>query len=142
MRLYVESSAVLAWLLDESAAPPVERALHDAEVVVGSELTVLETERVLVRAVAASVLTPEAAETCRDRLRRASDCWMLMRIHGRILHRAGRPFPVEPVRTLDAIHLASALEARDVVPGLRVLSLDRRIREHARALGIDTVPDD
>ena len=140
--LYAESSAVVAWLLDESVAPTIERAFVAAEAVIASELTLLETERVLVRAETARALTPEQAERCRDRLRLASDHWMLMRIQGRLLERAGRPFPVEPVRTLDAIHLASALQARDAVVSLAILSLDRRIRENALALGIDTTPDD
>ena len=45
-----------------------------------------------------------------------------------VLARAGSPFPVEPVRTLDAIHLATALELATAFPDLRVLSFDRRTR--------------
>jgi hypothetical protein len=59
-----------------------------------------------------------------------------MTVSDEVLRRAGRTFPVEPVRTLDAIHLATALEFTAVYPDLRVLSYDRRIRGNAEALGI------
>jgi hypothetical protein len=47
---------------------------------------------------------------------------------------AGRAFPVEPVRTLDAIHLATA--AALVEPTMViVVSRDSRVRDNAAALG-------
>jgi hypothetical protein len=57
-----------------------------------------------------------------------------------VVERARRPFPTEPVRTLDALHLASALVARAAVSELAVLSLDQRVRENAERLGFETVP--
>ena len=50
------------------------------------------------------------------------------------------PFPGEPIRALDAIHLATALVIRDIYPDLRVLSLDQRVRQNAVALGFEVVP--
>jgi hypothetical protein len=44
------------------------------------------------------------------------------------------------VRTLDAIHLASALMSREVWPELGVLSLDDRVRANASALGYLVLP--
>jgi len=63
-----------------------------------------------------------------------------MRIEGDVVERARRPFPVEPVRTLDAIHLASALLASARVADLGLLSLDERVRAAGRALGLPVVP--
>jgi predicted nucleic acid-binding protein len=52
-----------------------------------------------------------------------------------VLRRAGRPFPIEPIRTLDAIHLATA-ELLGQAPALMtILSRDSRIRDNAKALG-------
>jgi hypothetical protein len=65
---------------------------------------------------------------------------MLLRIGGEVLERARRRFPVEPVRTLDALHLASALAARAAIPGLDLLSLDQRVRDNGAALGFDLLP--
>ena len=53
-----------------------------------------------------------------------------------VLARAGRAFPVEPVRTLDAIHLATALEFLAAFPDLAILALDRRVLANAIALGL------
>lgn len=51
-----------------------------------------------------------------------------------------RPFPIEPLRTLDALHLATALSVR--VPGEVVgfACLDERLRANAAALGFVLLP--
>jgi predicted nucleic acid-binding protein len=52
-----------------------------------------------------------------------------------VLARVGRPFPIEPIRTLDAIHLATA-ELLGQAPALvTILTRDARIRDNAKALG-------
>jgi predicted nucleic acid-binding protein len=66
--------------------------------------------------------------------------WMQLAITESILNRARMPFRGGPVRTLDAIHLASALEARAASASLTVLTLDDRMRRAARALGFEIVP--
>ena len=57
-----------------------------------------------------------------------------------VLDRASRTFPVEPVGTLDAIHLATALEFHAALGSLTMLSLDERIRANAAALGMEVAP--
>ena len=52
-----------------------------------------------------------------------------------ILAHAGRPFPIEPVRTLDAIHLATVAPLGEAPALAIVVSRDRRVRDHATALG-------
>jgi hypothetical protein len=42
---------------------------------------------------------------------------------------------------LDALHLASALTARAAVAGLKVLSLDDRLRASADKLGLPLLPE-
>jgi predicted nucleic acid-binding protein len=63
-----------------------------------------------------------------------------LELDSEILDRARRPFPAEPVRTLDALHLATALRARAIVPELALLSLDERIRRAAGQMGFLVVP--
>ena len=48
---------------------------------------------------------------------------------------AARPFPIEPVRTLDAIHLATIEEIGETPPFITIVTRDRRVRENAKALG-------
>jgi hypothetical protein len=64
----------------------------------------------------------------------------VLRISPEIVDRARQPFPGEPIRTLDAIHLASVLVARGTLPGLELLSLDERIRRAAAPLGLRVCP--
>jgi predicted nucleic acid-binding protein len=54
--------------------------------------------------------------------------------------RARSSFPVEPVRTLDAIHLATAAVFHESLGGLQVLSFDERIRANAQQLGLGVTP--
>jgi predicted nucleic acid-binding protein len=138
--LYAESSAVLGWLLGEPSAGPVRENLASAPLVVVSELTLIECDRVLHRAVALGELAEADAATRRALLARASEHWAVFRLEAEVTERSRRPFPCEPIRTLDAIHLATALVARSLIPGLILLSLDTRVRDSGAALGFKVVP--
>jgi predicted nucleic acid-binding protein len=140
VRFYAESSAVLAWLLGEAEGDEVRRQLAGAEEVYTSILTLVETDRVLIRAQVVGGLKEGDATDRRRALVRASRHWHLLLLHEEILDRARRPFPGEPVRTLDALHLASALAARAAVPGLTILSLDSSIRKTSADLGFEVFP--
>ena len=140
MNLYAESSAVLAWLLDEPTSLAVRRLLDEADVIVASDLTLIECDRVLLRAVALNELTDAEAADRRGHLLAASAHWQVLRIAGEIVDRARGPFPGDPIRTLDAIHLASLLVARSALGGLRLLSLDERVRQAANRLGVAVEP--
>jgi len=141
VNLYAESSAVLAWLLDQEHAKLVADTLAEAELVIASDLTLIECDRVLIRAVALEELDESDAVQRQARLNVVSTRWTLLAVDEEIIERARRPFPVEPVRTLDAIHLASALTARKAMPDLAMLSLDDRIRMAAGRIGFQLVPN-
>jgi len=68
--------------------------------------------------------------------------WTLLGLDEEIIERARRPFPAEPIRALDAIHLASAVIARKAVSDLAVLTLDGRVRTPAHRLGFPLIPTD
>ena len=140
MILYAESSAVLAWLLDESVGPAIRKHLASSEIIIASDLTLIECDRVMIRAAGLVEITEADAADRRAHLTTAAAHWNVLRISGDIVDRARQPFPGDPVRTLDAIHLASALVARSAVPGLEVLSLDDRVRDNARLLGFTVLP--
>jgi predicted nucleic acid-binding protein len=139
--VYAESSAVLAWLLDEPDGPAVRDRLTKADVVVASDLTLIECDRVLIRAAVVGELTEADAADRRAHLVTAAAHWNVLRISGEIVDRARQLFPGDPIRTLDAIHLASALVARSAAPGLELLSLDDRIRTAAKKLGLPLQPE-
>jgi len=130
----------VSWLLGEPPSTRVREILGAAELVVASDLTLIECDRVLIRATTMAALTESAAADCRAWLRRASDHWTILSLDAEIVERGRRPFPGEPIRTLDAIHLATALAARAMIPGLALLSLDERIRATGRELGFGVLP--
>ena len=140
MKVYAESSAVLAWLLGEDAAGRVREVLGNAELVVSSDLALLECDRVLSRAVTLGEIDEGAAADRRAYLNAGAAHWQMLRLSAEIVDRARRPFPAEPIRTLDAIHLASALAARSAVGGVELLSLDDRIRRAGEQLGFRLQP--
>jgi hypothetical protein len=60
-----------------------------------------------------------------------------MEVDHEVLARVARPFPVEPVRTLDAVHLAT-IERLDEPPMLvTVVTRDTRVRDNAAVVGYD-----
>lgn len=134
--VYLESSAVLKWLLGEPDAKEVLFKVNRTEAVVTSVLTLVEVERALIRAEVLQTLTASQAERLRGLLARAKAGWILMEISADVRARAIRGFPAEPVRTLDAIHLATALIFLRVFPDLEMLSYDQRIRENCSILGV------
>jgi len=141
VNIYAESSAVLAWLLGEEVGRSVRQVLRRAELVMASDLTLVECDRVLIRAVTLEEVDEASAADRRARLNAAAAHWHLWRVSSDIVDRARHPFPAEPVRTLDAIHLASALAARSVVPRVELLSLDDRIRRAGVELGFRLQPE-
>ncbi|MFL6233394.1 MAG: PIN domain-containing protein [Thermoanaerobaculia bacterium] len=141
MNLYVEPSAVLAWLLKETPAPAMQEILERAEFVAASDLTLVECDRALIRAESLGQLSQFEAGRRRALLEATSLRWTLLRIEDGILERARRRFPQEPLRALDSIHLATALAARAALPDLALLSLDGRVRENGAALGFDVFPE-
>jgi predicted nucleic acid-binding protein len=138
--VYAESSAVLAWLLGEGSGSDVRTLLAEAEFVVASDLTLIECDRVLLRAAALGELTEADAADRRAHLAAAASHWHVLRVSGEIVDRARQPFPGDPIRTLDAIHLASLIIARSAVAGLVLLALDDRIRRTAIKLGVEVRP--
>jgi predicted nucleic acid-binding protein len=141
VKVYAESSAVLTWLLGEETGRSVREVLRHAELVTASDLTLLECDRVLIHAVTSGEIDEAAAADRRAHLNAAAGHWHLWRVTSEIVDRARHPFPAEPVRTLDAIHLASALAVRSVVPGVELLSLDDRIRRAGKQLGFRLRPE-
>jgi predicted nucleic acid-binding protein len=142
LTLYAESSAVLAWLLGQAGAAEARESLASADAVVASDLTMVECDRVLIRATALGELAEAEAASRRAELNAVAMHWTLLRLAGEAIDRARQRFPLEPIRTLDALHLACALVAKSAVPDVVVLSLDDQVRRNARALGFDLLPAD
>ncbi len=141
MILYAESSAILAWLLDEDPVEDIRAALADAELVITSDLTLIECERGLIQARARGRISENEVISRASQFRLTAHHWVCLALEPEIADRAKAPFPTEPIRTLDALHLAFALAAQSLVGNTRILTLDHRVRESALALGMEIFPE-
>jgi hypothetical protein len=132
---YVESSALVAAVLEGDAE--ARNAIGAPGRLVTSRLTLAEAHRAVLRARVTGRLEPDEER----RLIRGFDTFSrrceLMAVSEQVLLRAGRPFPVEPVRTLDAIHLASVEVLGEPPQLVTVIARDARVVANARALGYD-----
>ena len=123
--IYVDTSVLLAHLLAEDRRPP---ATFWAEPLAASRLIEYETwTRVHARG-----LQQTHGELARALLGQVA----LLELRSPVLARAVDPFPTR-VRTLDALHLASAEFLRRRVPDLRFATYDRRLAEACDAMDFD-----
>src|SRR5712692_7535249 len=93
MNLYAESSAALAWLLEQERGELVADTLAQAELVIASDLTLIECDRVLIRAVVLAELHESDAVHRQARLAAVSTRWTLLGLDEEIIERARRPCP-------------------------------------------------
>lgn len=130
---YIESSALVAALLEHDAEALKSlraRARH-----ITSALTLAETARAIVRARVGERLSPDAERAAVRALRRFERRCYLVAVTDDILARVRRPFPVEPVRTLDAVHIATVESLGEPPQLIAIVTRDHRVRENAKTLG-------
>ena len=92
------------------------------------------------RALTLDEIGDEHAAGLHARLAATARHWSILRIAPAVVERACGPFPRDPIRTLDALHIASALQLRTALSDLALLSLDDRIRKVGALLGFRLLP--
>lgn len=136
---YLESSALLRGLLEGDAT--FLGALGRGAKLVTSALTAVEVERALLRASADKRLTAEERRVKRQAFRELAQTCEVIALGTPVLERAGLAFPVEPVRSLDALHLASAVLFEQAMGvALTLITVDERVRRNAVELGFAVLP--
>ncbi len=125
--IYLDSSVALAHLLSEDRVPPA--SLWQEELVASRLLEYEVWTRIHLRRLARS-----HGEEVRALVGRVA----LVELVPIVLARAVEPFPV-PVRTLDALHLASIEFLRARGQSVELASYDDRLLAAARALGVGLV---
>jgi predicted nucleic acid-binding protein len=133
--LYAETSAVLRWLFADEGGEAVRARLAGAAKVTSSRLTLIETRRVVQRAQHEGRITAAQSADLLAVFAQAASTWAVLEVSEEVARRAEERFPNEPVRTLDAIHLASALFLRQSFPDLEIVSADERVVANAALLG-------
>ena len=102
---------------------------------VTSALTFAEAARALIRARVAGCITPTDERSALRALHTFERRCAVIAVTADVLTRAGRPFPAEPIRTLDAIPLATAEFLGEAPALVTLVTRDDRVRDNARALG-------
>ena len=136
MTVYLDTSVVLLALLGAGDTVPGWGAWDGAY---SSELMGVEARRTLDRLRLERALDDGGLADAHESLAATERAIGVIRLTPAVLRRAGQPMPTF-VKTLDAIHLASALlleERRD--GGLVFGTHDRRQATAARALGFDVL---
>ena len=132
MVAYLDSSVLLRHIL--LGEEPIRHALEFPRVV-SSELIEIECRRVLHRCRLAGEFDDEALAVARERLDAVLAGVDLLELSTPIKQRAMDPFPVH-VRTLDALHIATALAVTVDAGGTALFSHDKGMNRCARCLGI------
>ena len=136
--IYLETSAVLAFCLNEVRAPMVHSLLQADAQFHCSVLTLLESRRAITRHFALELINQKTMLMARRKLALLEALLRQIPIDGNIILLAGERYPIEPVRSLDAIHLASLMQMRTAWPDLELLSFDKRLLNNAKALGFQS----
>jgi len=130
---YIETSALLAAILEGDAEAAA--SLRADGVRVTSALTFAEAQRALRRAVVSQRIDADTERQALLVLHTFRQRCDVIDVTDSILTCVGLPFPVEPVRTLDAIHLASSASLGELPQFITVVTRDERVATNARALG-------
>lgn len=133
MKRYIESSALVAAVLEGDVEAKASIRAEGQRVT--SALTMAETGRALLRARLTGRITAQQERAAILALQRFTRRCYIVSVTEEILAHAARPFPVEPIRTLDAIHLATAEALGDAPVLVTIVTRDVRVRDNAIALG-------
>ena len=134
MITYVDSSVLLRVI--QGAAGALESWQEITPV--SSQLLRVECLRVIDRARARGATGDLTAASDRAAILDAVSAFTLASVSDHVLERAADPFPTA-LGTLDAIHLATALELRNIHPDLQVATHDQELATAARAVGFSVV---
>jgi predicted nucleic acid-binding protein len=135
VKIYVDSSVVLRIVLGE---PKPLREWSRITEALSSELVRVECLRVLDRIRMTGLVDDDELARRRSTALEIISAIELVRVNRAVLDRAAEPFPTL-IRTLDAIHLSSALLVRARDPAVRVATHDRDQATAARALGFRVI---
>jgi uncharacterized protein len=131
MRVYVDSSVLLRVALGEPDRLPAWGRITQP---ISSELTRIECLRTIDRARLQGRLDDPVVARVRADVLEIIDAFAIVELDAPIKARAADPFPTL-VRTLDALHLASALAVRTATADLYLATHDRELAVAAEALG-------
>lgn len=126
--LYLDTSAVLRAILENGTSPEIEALIAAAPALITSRLSLVESSRALHR-------LRQIGEVSEARLadahREISAVWArceLWELTPSVCERARQIALGKPLRTLDALHLATFVLAREKIEALELVTVDDRLQ--------------
>ena len=132
--LYLDTSAVLRAILESGTSPELESRIAAAPVLVTSRLSLVESSRAFHRL---RLLGQESEAKLADAQREINAVWArceLWEMTPSVCELASQVAPTKLLRTLDALHLATFVLARQNIVGLELITVDDRLRAALEAV--------
>ena len=132
--LYLDTSAVLRAILESGTSPDLEARIAAAPALITSRLSLVESSRVLHRLRQLGQISETGLA---DAERELNTVWArceLWELTASVCERARQVAPVKSLRTLDALHLATFVVARERIGDLELVSADQRLRSALEAV--------
>jgi len=126
--LYLDTSAVLRAILESGASPDLEARIARAPVLITSRVSLVESSRALHRL---RQLGQISERNLADADRELNTVWArceLWELTASVCERARQVAPAKSLRTLDALHLATFVMARERIGDLELVTADQRLR--------------
>jgi predicted nucleic acid-binding protein len=133
--LYLDTSVALGATLEQGTTPAIEQRIAVAPALVTSRLALVESARALLRLRAEGSVSESRLADARRELDGLWNRCELWELSPAVCDLAARLAPDKPLRTLDALHLATFLLARGRIEGLQLLTADRRLEDAAALVG-------
>jgi hypothetical protein len=134
-RLYLDTSAYLCILLGAQGSEKLSEETFGAELL-SSVLLLLETRRNLIRLTRAGLLTPENYKVCLDRVEADVQFFVLRDLTRDLCDTTIMPAVTTP-RSLDLVHLRTALWFDSVERLDRFVTMDATQQQAAKELGLE-----
>ena len=129
--LYLDTSAVLRAVLEGGTSPDLETRIRTAEVLLTSRLSIVEASRAIHRLRQLGQLSETKLA---DVEREIESMWArceLWELTPSVCEAARRVAPGKLLRTLDALHLATFVLARQRIGDLELVTADERLQAAA-----------
>ncbi len=129
--LYLDTSAVLRAVLETGTTPDLESRIRSAPTLVTSRLALIESARALIRV---RLTEHVSEERLADAGREIDAIWArceIWEVTAAVCDLARYVAPTKPLRSLDALHLATFVLARRKLDGLELVSVDGRLIDAA-----------
>jgi predicted nucleic acid-binding protein len=126
--LYLDTSAVLRAVLETGTSPEIEELISAAPALITSRLSLVESSHALHRL---RQIGQVSEARLADAQREINAVWTrceLWELTPSVCERARQVAPGKSLRTLDALHLATFVLARECIEGLELVTVDDRLQ--------------